>query len=175
MYFIHTQRVLRSSIILFLVIIMSVDNVKSFSVSVPPVKSVCKSMHPGHDKYKPQTVDSPFSVSTDITEVQGGSVVEVLLQGSSNKTFKGYYLQARDSHDAPIGMFNSNTLAKVHSCGGIRANAAHHANSEEKDRIRVSWMAPKRYSGDITFTATFVENYVQFWTQVKAQTIKVVS
>ncbi|CAL8094434.1 unnamed protein product [Orchesella dallaii] len=175
MPYIHMKRILCSNIVLFLVVILAVDNVSSFSVSVPPVKSVCRSMQPGHDKYKPQTIDSPFSVSTDISEVQGGSVVEVLLQGSGNKTFKGYYLQARDSNDSPIGMFNSNTLAKVHSCGGIRANAAHHANSEEKNRIAVSWMAPKRYSGEITFTATFVENYVVFWTQVKAQTIKVVS
>jgi len=162
-----------SATIVVLFAVASVDIVSSFSVSVPPVRTVCRTMHPGHDKYKPQTSESPFSVTTDVTEVPERGVVEVTLHGLGNRTFKGYYLQARGSKDTPIGMFNSNSLAKTHSCGGIRGNAAHHANSEEKDRISVSWLAPPGYNGDVTFTATFVETYVHFWTQVKAPVVKV--
>lgn len=57
-------------------VICIIASVSCFSVSVPPVKSVCRSMQPGHDKYKPQTSDSPFLVSTDSLEVQGGNIVE---------------------------------------------------------------------------------------------------
>jgi len=158
-----------------LLAVICVDIANSFSVSVPPVKSVCKSMHPGHHKYKPQEVESPFSITTDVSEVRGGNVVEIQLQGLGNRTFKGYYLQARDHNESPIGMFNPNTLAKVHNCGGVRSNAAHHANSEEKERVIVSWVAPKRFSGDITFTVTMLENFVTFWLQMKAPPVKVVS
>lgn len=62
------------SSVIFLITL--IDRASSFSVSVPPVKSVCRSMQPGHDKYKPQTSDSPFLVSTDVSEIAGGNIVE---------------------------------------------------------------------------------------------------
>lgn len=66
----------KSIIFVGLVTVLAIDIVTSFSVSVPPVKSVCKSMHPGHDKYKPQESDSPYLISTDVTEIPSGGVVE---------------------------------------------------------------------------------------------------
>lgn len=49
----------------------------SFSVSVPATRSVCKSMKPGHDQYKPQaSSSSPGNVTTDITQVRGGETVD---------------------------------------------------------------------------------------------------
>ncbi len=48
----------------------------AFSVSVPPVRSVCKSMTPGHDKTKAQQSSPPYSVTTDVTQVSGGNTVE---------------------------------------------------------------------------------------------------
>jgi len=154
-------------------------NVDCFSVSVPPIRSVCRTMVPGHDKYQPQNITaspSPFSVVVDQNSVAGGDTVDITLFGNDGKQFIGYYLQARDSKNSPVGMFNPNSLAKTHSCGGIRGNAAHHANPEKKDKVKISWKAPKKYQGDIQFYATFVENYVTFWTMVKApEVVKVTS
>lgn len=64
------------SISAFILSVMLIDSISSFSVSVPPVRSVCRSMQPGHDKYKPQTAPSPFIVRTDATEIKGGNAVE---------------------------------------------------------------------------------------------------
>jgi len=44
----------------------------------------------------------------------------VTIFGNDGRQFIGYYVQARDMKNSPIGMFNGNTLAKTHSCGGIR-------------------------------------------------------
>jgi hypothetical protein len=159
---------LLTATVVVLFAIASVDIVNSFSVSVPPVRSVCRTMVPGHHEYKPQTSESPFAVSTDVNEIKERGVVEVTLHGLGNHTFKGFYLQARGSKNTPIGMFNSNSLAKTHSCGGVRSNAAHHGSPDEKSRVSVSWHAPAGYKGDIQFQATFVENFVHFWTPVKA-------
>lgn len=73
----YRENVLRCfSISAFILAVVLIDSISSFSVSVPPVRSVCKSMQPGHDKYKPQTAPSPFIVRTDVTEIKGGNAVE---------------------------------------------------------------------------------------------------
>lgn len=73
----YRENVLRCfSITVFILAVVLIDSISSFSVSVPPVRSVCKSMQPGHDKYKPQTAPSPFIVRTDVTEIKGGNAVE---------------------------------------------------------------------------------------------------
>lgn len=63
-------------ILVTLSVIFQFEGVEPFSVSVPPVRSVCKNMTPGHDKYKPQSSTAPYNVTTDIAQVTGGETVE---------------------------------------------------------------------------------------------------
>ncbi|OXA44906.1 putative defense protein isoform X2 [Folsomia candida] len=170
---------MRNRVVCLLIIVMNSGNrvhfADSFSVSVPATRSVCKSMKPGHDQYKPQaSSSSPGNVTTDITQVRGGETVDVTIYARNGEKFKGFYIQARDEKGAPIGTFNENTYVKTHSCGGIKSNAAHHVNSEDKTKVQVSWTAPANYNGRVQILATIVQRFNTYWTGIKANAISVV-
>jgi hypothetical protein len=146
-----------------------------FSASVPPLRSVCMNQLPHHDTYKPQTSEPPFKITTSGTEVMAGESVLVTLSSTTPITFKGFYLQAKDENSKPIGSFSPDMIdSKAHSCGGVRNNAAHHANGKiEKTRVTITWTSPKDYSGEVTFISTFVQHYVHIWAGVYSDPVLV--
>jgi len=155
-------------------VVFSVDYVTSFSSGVPPLRSVCLGMTPQHEKYTPQTSAAPYSITISNTTVNGGNNIEVILRSTGDAKFKGFYIQGRDDKGNPVGSFEINKVAKAHSCGGIKRNAAHHANGkEEKTEARIVWEAPSNYNGGIQFIGTFVKDFVHIWAGVTAEPLTV--
>lgn len=98
------------------------------------------------------------------------------LSGGNSNPFLGFYVQARDDKNNAVGTFSPSDEVKVHNCGGIRNNAAHHANGKiEKASVRVTWKAPKSFQGPVTFLASFVKEYDTFWTKIKSPEVVTVT
>jgi hypothetical protein len=161
-------------LVVAVLIVSAIDYVTPFSSGVPNLKTVCKGMTPQHDDYKPQTSAAPFQITLSSATVTAGKGIEVTLKSTSDATFKGFYLQGRNSNGDPIGSFVINKDAKAHSCNGLRQNAAHHANGkEDKSSMTVTWESPADYEGNVQFIGTFVKDFVHIWAGVKAEPLTV--
>jgi len=144
----------------------------SYPTTVPPSPEVCSKMTPGHGP-SPQKSKSPYTIDVSTANVKGGNNVQVTLSGNG-ETFKGFYVQARDAQGNRVGTFIPDDGAvKVHGCGGIKNNAAHHSGKDDKQSITVHWKAPQAFSGQVTFVATFVHEFETFWTNVKSGPVTV--
>jgi len=167
----------RTIIALLFIHSLSTNHVAGFTVGPPPLPTVCKTMNPQHHDYKAQSTDSPFMITADRTEVAAGSSVFVNLFTIDPETkFIGFYVQARDENDNPIGTFNPNANTKVHNCFGRRANAAHHASGlVKKDNVTIVWTAPDNFHGEVVFTATAMRDFVTYWVFLQTDPVQVVN
>jgi hypothetical protein len=158
---------MKLSPIALLVSCLCIGSVLPYPTQVPNTPAVCKNMIPGHGP-SPQKTKSPYTVTAWPRRVNQGDAVQVVLSGEGGEEFKGFYLQARTADGTPIGTFTPTDTIKVHSCGDGKNNAAFHGVRGLKDEVEVFWNAPKDFQGDVTFTSSFVSEFEQFWTQVKA-------
>lgn len=152
-------------------IVLVADSGNGFTVGPPPLPSVCKTMSPQHHDYKAQTGESPFTVSIDRKETAGGQSVFVNLATTDPETkYIGFYVQARDENDNPVGVFTPNTDTKVHNCFGKRSNAAHHATGlVKKSNTTIIWTAPRNFQGEIVLTGTMMRDFVTYWVFLQSE------
>ncbi|ODN05539.1 putative defense protein 3 [Orchesella cincta] len=126
---------------------------------VPNSPDVCSKMIPGHGP-RPQTTPSPYEIVLNKQSVFGGNNLQVELKGKNGEKFKGFYIQARDQDGSPIGLFQSpnENESKAHTCFGVKNNAIHHTNRNDKESITLYWKAPEAFVGKVKIVAT-CENY----------------
>jgi len=147
---------------------MLIGSVFSYPTNVP--EGACVSMTPGHGT-SAQKNASPYKIEASPKIVRQGDLVQVVLYGS--EPFKGFYLQARDQNGTPIGSFTRNDIVKTHNCGNGEKNAAFHGVRGLKNNLEIYWTAPKDFTGQVTFTSSFVSEFEKFWTFVRANPITV--
>ncbi|KAJ9597233.1 hypothetical protein L9F63_011907 [Diploptera punctata] len=121
------------------------------------LSSVCQSMLPAHGNNTPQNSPAPYLLRTNTLKVAPGGVVEVqVLNKEDLKPFRGVYMQARDQQGVPVGEFlpsNDNHVI-LSSCGEGHNNAI-------------------AYSAEITFYATIVLSFSEFWNPISSETVTV--
>ena len=99
--------------------------------------------------------------------------MSIELKGS--ETFKGFFLQARNSDDDIIGSFETVTNdGKYVNCGNKPQTAVTHVSSNPKNSVKVKWIAPSDFEGSVQIHATFVKDYSTFWVKVPSNSIEVV-
>ena len=99
--------------------------------------------------------------------------MSIELKGS--ETFKGFFLQARNSDDDIIGSFETVTNdGKYVNCGNKPQTAVTHMNSNPKNSVKVKWTAPSDFEGSVKIHATIVQDYSTFWVKVPSNSIEVV-
>ncbi|KAG9264787.1 putative ferric-chelate reductase 1 [Astyanax mexicanus] len=143
--------------------------------SIGNISVVCDTMMPGHG-YVPQNTTPPFRITASNTTYAPGDTITVSLSSTQSGTvFVGFMLQAlRTVNGAPVGSFSSsnNSLFRLHSCSSVTNSTISHATGADKAQFVATWVAPPGSSpGNIQFCATFVKNFVQYWTMVKSPVI----
>ena len=99
----------------------------------------------------------------------------VELNPTGSETFKGFFLQARNSDDDIIGSFETVTSdGKYVNCGNKPQTAVTHVNSGPKSSVKVKWTAPSDFEGSVQIHATFVQDYSTFWVKIPSNNIEVV-
>ncbi|XP_034166527.2 putative ferric-chelate reductase 1 [Pangasianodon hypophthalmus] len=139
------------------------------------IAPVCDSMMPTHTPFMPQNITEPYRVRVDRRTCRPGDMIRVTLESVDSTEFEGFMLQARPSSgNSAVGYFmpGNASLVRLHNCFNTEKSAISHSGANELTRIEVMWVAPLTAAPeDITFCATFVKNYIEFWTMVSSHTI----
>lgn len=89
----------------------------------------------------------------------------VMLRGPA---FKGFFIQARDDFDNPIGDFyNFDTTRIRHVDCGLGTNAVTHTNTNPDTRVMLRWTDPDNYGLD-RFIASVVLQKETYWVKIQA-------
>merc|ERR1719373_463824 len=108
-------------------------------------------MKPGHGPQS-QTSTSPYKVTVSGNTVSTGGQLTVELNPTGSETFKGFFLQARNSDDDIIGSFE--TVTNDGNYGNKPQTAVTHVNSDPKSSVKVKWTAPSDFEGSVKILAT---------------------
>lgn len=143
-------------LILCFLVCFSLRNIHSSPNGAPELQSVCESMTPGHPA-EPQTSRSPFNIAVSKISVKGGETIQVELESTDGRDFKGFYLQARTTSGQTqiVGEFlaaqGEQTPFNFRNCGSNSRNAVTHFDNQPKQRIAFDWRAPEDFEGTIIF------------------------
>ncbi|XP_068447217.1 uncharacterized protein [Clinocottus analis] len=150
-----------------------ITNVYGYSNGL--VSSVCESMLPEHSRLNgpllpAQTTVAPFDVLPE--PGNEGDPITVSLKSKSQTGFQGFMLEARERisktviGNRPIGQFIAlGQQTRLLSCYNSEGAAVSHRENQKKILIKVNWTAPGE-DVNITFRATFLENFEKFWINV---------
>uniref|UniRef100_A0A2P2I8J2 Ferric-chelate reductase 1 homolog n=3 Tax=Hirondellea gigas TaxID=1518452 RepID=A0A2P2I8J2_9CRUS len=144
----------------------------SFSTGAPD--SACTSMKPSHGSNAPQSSNPPFQITPGDVSVDGGKKVTVTLATATpTGSFKGFFLQARDSNTSqPIGTFVTDQYKYLTCLPGFN-NVVTHPNPVLKVSVVLEWAAPANYDGEVAFRATVVQDYDNFWIGITSEKVTV--
>ncbi|XP_026200616.1 uncharacterized protein LOC113151954 isoform X2 [Anabas testudineus] len=146
---------------------------KVYGYASTPFPQACGSMLPIHESsstgviYNPQNTESPFEIYYN--HGKEGEPITVFLSSKTDKTFKGFMLEAREQdrvdEGTPVGKFIllDPDKTKLLTCEGF--SAVMQTTNQRKSIIKVNWTAEGEQL-DITFRATFVEDFAIFWERV---------
>ncbi|XP_072389162.1 putative defense protein 1 [Diabrotica undecimpunctata] len=155
-------------IILFSIVLSIIYSIDAFSGGAP--QTVCDDMTPVH-LVGPKTSKLPYNVTVDRSEVKGGEIVEISIQGS----YKGVLVEVRNGKRA-AGTFivsGDDRFVKTIDCHGSKKNALTHKNSFTKKDKTFKWKAP-RTPGKYTVVVTVVKEALTFWARKPTAVINVV-
>ncbi|XP_069668947.1 putative defense protein [Periplaneta americana] len=146
----------------------------SLADSHKDLSSVCVTMTPAHNRSEAQTTPAPYVVSVSTTKVAPNGVVYVQVTGKENQQFRGFYVQARNENEEPVGEFMPTDAQYVsfHSCGAGQNNAASYVSRIPISDFSLGWFAPEQPT-KIRFVVTFVETFSTFWIGVTSPQVTV--
>ncbi|CAG7837810.1 unnamed protein product [Allacma fusca] len=163
---------------ILLALLTGVSQVQSYSRGAP--KGVCDTMVPVHNQALPQTIQSPFEVRLNTTQVKPGGVVQVQLAPQQrNDAFKGFMVIAKEesrSDSQPQGRFtipkNSSGSVQHVNCDDVPGTSVTHTDNSPKNSIVFNWVAP-REPGEYRIYGTFVKTKHVFWVNVPSDPVSV--
>lgn len=140
--------------VLFLVIL----NLAASCIASPggAPQSACDHMTPGHD-VTAQEGESPFNIVVSKLSVEGGEIIDVEIQTTEEKFFKGFLLMARTNEETyrVLGEFlaheDEETPFNFRTCREGENNAVTHFNNNLKEKIKFKWRAPEGFAGTVRF------------------------
>ncbi|KAL3980183.1 ubiquitin carboxyl-terminal hydrolase 36/42 [Sarotherodon galilaeus] len=129
----------------------------------------CEDMKSHYSGLSPQTVPSPFTVTTGQRRYRFGEDVKVELQGPTSTPFTGFLLEAIEvGSETPVGSFAIPAgAAKLLTCSQRSNSAVSHTSGFNSSYIQVTWRSePSRDIKAVQFRASFVQNSTTFWVNV---------
>ncbi|NXG66093.1 FRRS1 reductase, partial [Hemiprocne comata] len=131
----------------------------------------CDSLLPNYEA-EPQKSAPPYLIAVSFDNFEPGNEIQVTLEALKDVGFRGFYLQAREIEgDVPIGTFKiTDTNTKGLECHNETNSALSHANSDVKQKVTTTWIAPHGV-GDLHFIATVVQDLEKFWVGIQSKTL----
>ncbi|XP_030288148.1 probable transcription-associated protein 1 isoform X2 [Sparus aurata] len=135
---------------------------------------VCQSMSPDHSHFTAQKSEPPFEVTYKLGK--SGEPITVNLQSKTSAKFRGFMLEARVTgmveESPPVGTFIllDTYATRLLTCGNQAGSAVSQRFNHPKSVIKVNWIAPAEEL-NVTFRATFVQDYRMFWERVDEDVI----
>ncbi|XP_041885992.1 hornerin-like isoform X35 [Corvus kubaryi] len=131
----------------------------------------CDSLLPNYEA-EPQTSAPPYIIAVSFDNFEPGNEVQVTLEALGDAGFKGFNLQAREiDGDVPVGTFKiTDPNTKGLECHNMTNSAVSHANSDVKQKVTTTWIAPQD-AREIQFIATVVQNLENFWVGIQSKTL----
>ncbi|KAH1166816.1 hypothetical protein KIL84_015988 [Mauremys mutica] len=131
----------------------------------------CDTMLP-HRGGEPQKSTPPYVISVSFDKYDPGNEIEVTLEGTAERGFQGFHLQARELEgDTPVGSFKiTDPSTQALACHNVSNSSVSHTNSEVKHKVTTTWIAPSD-TKSIQFRATFVQDSKNFWVGVLSKTV----
>ncbi|KAM4773376.1 uncharacterized protein ACIQIH_011016 isoform 11-T11 [Cyanocitta cristata] len=131
----------------------------------------CDSLLPNYEA-EPQTSAPPYIIAVSFDNFEPGNEVQVTLEALGDAGFKGFNLQAREiDGDVPVGTFKiTDPNTKGLECHNMTNSAVSHANSDVKQKISTTWIAPQD-ARELQFIATVVQNLENFWVGIQSKTL----
>ncbi|NXB49861.1 FRRS1 reductase, partial [Leucopsar rothschildi] len=131
----------------------------------------CDSLLPNYET-EPQTSAPPYIIAVSFDNFEPGNEVQVTLEALGDAGFKGFNLQAREiDGDVPVGTFKiTDPNTKGLECHNMTNSAVSHANSDVKQKITTTWIAPHDVK-ELQFIATVVQNLENFWVGIQSKTL----
>ncbi|XP_029768300.1 uncharacterized protein LOC113407354 [Terrapene carolina triunguis] len=131
----------------------------------------CDTMLPHHGG-EPQKSTPPYVIAVSFDKYDPGNEIQVTLEGTAERGFQGFHLQARELEgDTPVGSFKiTDPSTQALACHNVSNSAVSHTNSEVKHKVTTTWIAPSD-TKSIQFRATFVQDSKNFWVGVLSKTV----
>ncbi|NXU10577.1 FRRS1 reductase, partial [Pardalotus punctatus] len=131
----------------------------------------CDSLLPNYEA-EPQTSAPPYIIAVSFDNFEPGNEVQVTLEALGDAGFKGFNLQAREiDGDVPVGTFKiTDPNTKGLECHNMTNSAVSHANSDVKQKVTTTWIAPPDVR-ELQFIATVVQNIENFWVGIQSKTL----
>ncbi|KAJ7408774.1 hypothetical protein WISP_118654 [Willisornis vidua] len=103
----------------------------------------CDSLLPNYEA-EPQTSPPPYIIAVSFDSFEPGNEIQVTLEALKEAGFKGFNLQAREiDGDVPVGTFKiTDPNTKGLECHNMTNSAVSHANSDVKQKVTTTWIAP---------------------------------
>lgn len=131
----------------------------------------CVGMRPLHgiSSAKPASASQFFVVQSKVAYGESQNVSVDITTQSSDRTFKGFLLQAYDPISGQLkGSFKSSEDAQqVSACSAVT-----HRDGQAKKSVKVVWLPPAKQSGKVRFRATIVVSYSEFYTGFESSELK---
>ncbi|XP_034487766.1 putative defense protein 3 [Drosophila innubila] len=122
---------------------------------------------PNHGKARSQPAHTnPFEVVASTQTYHPGQEVSVVIYPQdqhATKTFRGFFLQARDANSNEwIGEWvQSDNTKTIPECSAIT-----HSDNRDKLGAKLIWKAPQNKRGNVYFTGTVLQDYGNFWSEI---------
>ncbi|NXC46801.1 FRRS1 reductase, partial [Penelope pileata] len=131
----------------------------------------CDSLLPNYET-EPQTSAPPYIIAVSFDSFEPGNEIQVTLEALKGVGFKGFNLQAREIEgDVPVGTFKiTDPNTKGLECRNTTNSAVSQANSDVKQKITTTWIAPNDVR-DLQFIATVVQDIEKFWVGIQSKTL----
>ncbi|KAF1402941.1 Ferric-chelate reductase 1, partial [Eudyptula minor novaehollandiae] len=131
----------------------------------------CDSLLPNYQA-EPQTSAPPYLIAVSFDNFEPGNEIQVTLEALKDVGFKGFNLQAREIEgDVPVGTFKiTDPNTKGLECHNVTNSAVSHANSDVKQKVTTTWIAPRDVR-DLQFIATVVQDLEKFWVGIQSKTL----
>ncbi|NXE17542.1 FRRS1 reductase, partial [Ardeotis kori] len=131
----------------------------------------CDSMLPNYEA-EPQSSVPPYVITASFSNFDPGNEIKVTLNALKDVGFREFNLQAREIEgDVPVGTFKiTDPNTKGLECHNVTNSAVRHANSDVKQQVTTTWIAPRDVK-DLQFIATVFQDLEKFWVGIQSETL----
>lgn len=141
--------------------------------STGPPSSACRTMMPSH-RAQPSSDPSPYVVAfSRRSQPSSQRYVDVTISSPDGvSTFKGFMLEAKKATGRNagqvVGTFNNPPRFSAMQLACNR-RAMSHSNRRVQNSITATWRAPRPATDQVLFTATVVQSFSSFWTNITSE------
>lgn len=134
--------------------------------------TTCVTMTPKHSPYTKQNISSPYILNATLKQSQDGLTAEVQIW-SRTHTYKGFLLIGMNASKdgGHSGGFISLKSTAKYLCNGTQGIT--HTSNTTKQNETFYWHVPFNYCGNLSFRATVVFNFKDFWVNISSANLTI--